>query len=260
MKKTIIILLAAVSCCVAVSCGTGSKALFFTDFNEKGGIPDPKVWTLCEKGPSNWNRKMSGSYDQAYVEDGNLILKAEIIDGEYYTGGIHSKNKKSFRNARVDIRAKFIRTGAGSFPALWMMPQTPVYPSWPSCGEIDIMEQLNNDTIVYQTVHSYYKTEMKNTDPAGHITKEYNPQEYNIYSVTFDNERITFYVNDAETFYYPNLHLEDEAGKKQWPFSTDWYLILNYALGGENSWAGPIDDSALPYMMAVDWIKVTSLK
>ncbi len=237
-----------------------ANILYYTDFDEVDGIPDPSVWTLCQKGSSSWNKRMSGSYDHAYVDDGNLVLKAEIVNGEYKTGGIDSKGKKSFRNARVDIRAKFVKIGRGSFPALWMMPQNPLYTGWPNYGEIDIMEQLSNQTMIHQTLHTHYKNTLGHTEPhPGTTSVQYNVGEYNTFSVSFDDENIIYYVNDVESFRYGNLHLETEAEDQQWPFSTDWYLILNYALGGEDSWAGPIYDADLPFEMRVDWIKVTSL-
>lgn len=43
------------------------------------GNPDPTKWVLCQKAGSDWNDEMSESYDQAYVKDGRLILKAEKL-------------------------------------------------------------------------------------------------------------------------------------------------------------------------------------
>lgn len=239
--------------------GDDSNLIFSTDFDETNGIPDPEVWTLTPKGNSTWNAHMSGSYDQAYVEDGKLILRAEVENGVYKTGGLESVNKKSFRNARIDIRAKFDKTGRGGFPALWLMPQTPIYRGWPDCGEIDIMELLNNEPIIHQTIHSHYKNTLNYTNPMPTKTTGYNVGEYNTYSVEINDEELIFFVNNQKTFSYPNLHLEDEAVKKQWPFSTDFYIILNYALGGAGTWPGPIYDADLPLTMSVDWIKVKSL-
>lgn len=236
-----------------------ANVIFFTDFDEADGIPDPSVWSLCKKGNSTWSRYMSESYDQAYVEDGNLILKAEKVDGEYKAGGVESYNLKSFKNARVEISAKFVKTGGGGFPALWLMPQNPVYNGHPDCGEIDIMELLNNDGYVYQTVHNHYRTTLGNEDPLGFTTTDYKQGEYNIYAVEYTEESIVFKVNDKISLVYPNLHLENEPEMRQWPYNTDFYLILNYALGGPGTWPGPIDDADLPLSMAVDWIKVTDL-
>ena len=239
--------------------GDKEQVIFFTDFDESDGIPDANVWSLCAKGESVWNRNMSGSYDQAYVENGNLVLKAEVVDGAYKTGGVESIDKKSFRNARIDIYAKIDNSAKGGFPALWLMPQTPIYSGWPNGGEIDIMEQLNHDSFVYQTIHNKYKNILGYTDPNPDITKEYNVGEYNTYSVEMTDEELIFFVNDEKTFSYPNLHLADEAEMCQWPFSTDFYLILNFAVGGADTWPGVIDDTQLPATMSIDWIKVTEL-
>lgn len=50
--------------------------IFIDDFNVNG-IPNPDSWVLCQRSTSDWCDEMSESYDQAYVEDGKLILKAE---------------------------------------------------------------------------------------------------------------------------------------------------------------------------------------
>ena len=39
-----------------------------------------------------------------------------------------------------------------------------------------------------------------------------------------------------------------------------FYIILNMGLGGNaDSWAGPIDDTDLPAIMEIDWVKVSKL-
>ena len=54
----------------------------------------------------------------------------------------------------------------------------------------------------------------------------------------------------------------NEEEMKQWPFTKDssFYIILNMGLGGNaDSWAGPIDDTDLPAIMEIDWVKVSKL-
>ncbi|HOA80584.1 MAG TPA: family 16 glycosylhydrolase, partial [Defluviitaleaceae bacterium] len=55
----------------------------------------------------------------------------------------------------MEVNAKLSK-GQGSWPAIWMMPENSIYGSWPYSGEIDIMEHLNFDDFIYQTVHSEY--------------------------------------------------------------------------------------------------------
>ena len=237
-----------------------TKVIFEDDFEQEGSIPDPEKWVLCTAGNSPWDKYMSGSYDQAYVEDGKLVLKAERIDGQYKAGGIQSMNKAWFKHARIEVKARFTKTAQGSWPAIWLMPQHPIYQGWPDCGEVDIMEYLNHDEIVYQTVHSNYTYDLKITDPSNTVSPTFNIGAFNTYGVDLTEEYVIFHVNGVETLRYPNLHLENEAEMMQWPFDADFYLILNVALGGEGTWPGVITDSELPACMEVDWVRVTELE
>ena len=83
--------------------------------------------------------------------------------------------------------------------------------------------------------------------------KSYNADQYNIYAVDFQENSITFYVNDVATMTYENIHLQDEALLMQWPFNTDCYIIFDhhpvknqYNITGETT-------------MLVDWVRVTKL-
>lgn len=239
------------------------NVLFFDDFNNVDGIPDPEKWTLCEKGGSDWCDEMSGSYNQAYVKDGKLILRGEKVDGEYRAGGIEGIGKFDFTFGLVEVKARISSYPDGAFPAIWLMPQKSVYGGWPNGGEIDIMEHIKQDAEIYQTVHTYYTYELGIKDPATNKATVCNYSDWNIYGLEWTEDELTFFVNGQKTFSYKNLKLENEAEMMQWPFTKDasFYIILNMGLGGdrEGSWAGPIDDANLPAVMEIDWVKVSKL-
>jgi beta-glucanase (GH16 family) len=136
------------------------------------------------------------------------------------------------------------------------MPEGPH--NWPSCGEIDIMEQVSHETEFHATIHSHWRNDLGNYEnpPSSFITA-YNVGQFNTYGMEWTPEQITFSVNGNPTLTYPNLHLADEATLQQFPFNKPFYLILNYALGG--AWPGPIYDYELPGSMEVDWVRVTEL-
>lgn len=237
--------------------------IFIDDFNVNG-IPNPNSWVLCQKSTSDWCDEMSESYDQAYVEDGKLILKAEKIGNEYRAGGIESIGKVDFTFGRVEVRARIPRHPDGAFPAIWLMPQksAPLYSSWPNGGEIDIMEHIRQEDVIYQTVHTHYTYDLNIKDPINSTSVTCNYEDWNIYAVEWTEDKITFFVNDQKTFSYENLKLANEEEMKQWPFTKDssFYIILNMGLGGNaDSWAGPIDDTDLPAIMEIDWVKVSKL-
>jgi beta-glucanase (GH16 family) len=80
----------------------------------------------------------------AYLKDGLLVLRAqqESYGGRSYTSSrLKTQGKQNFQYGRVDIRAR-MPEGQGMWPALWMLGKNITDVSWPSCGEIDIMEMV----------------------------------------------------------------------------------------------------------------------
>ena len=234
------------------------EVVFEDNFDGTSAVPDTTKWKVCRRFHPDWARHLSESFDQAYVKDGKLVLVAEKKDGKYLTGGIETRGKFDFTYGKAEARCRFTAMPQGNWSAWWLMPTSD--PMWPEGGEIDIMEHLNGDSIVYQTIHSHFKNNLGRENPKGGYTAPVDPTEWNTYGVEWTPDEIIFTVNGKETFRYPNLKLENEVEMKQWPFNTPFYLILNQSLGGENTWAGPIDDAALPAIMEVDWIRVTRTK
>lgn len=68
----------------------------------------------------------------------------------YACAGIWSRDTFSFRYGKVEVRARFDNV-QGCWPAIWLMPTDGE--TWPRSGEIDLMEHLNQEDAVYQTVH-----------------------------------------------------------------------------------------------------------
>lgn len=238
----------------------GQEVIFEDDFENTTGIPDPEKWVLCEKTSSTWARYLSESYDQAYTKDGSLFLIGEKSGDTYLTGGIETRGKFEFEHGTVLCRARFVEMPMGGHTGIWMMPAPPAL-QWPKSGEIDIMEHLNKEDQVYETVHSWYADDMGHKDdPVAQKVVAVNKDDWNIYGVEWTSEKISYTVNGQVYLEYPNLHLEGEDGDYQWPFNHDFYLILSQSLGGPGTWEGPIDDSELPAVFEIDWIRVTQQK
>ena len=234
----------------------GMEVIFEDDFINDTGIPDTDKWVLCPKNTPTWARYMSESYDQAYTKDGSLYLVGELKDGEYLCGGIETRGKFEFEHGVVQCRARFVEMPMGNHTGIWMMPAPPAL-EWPKSGEIDIMEHLNKEGLIYETVHSWYADDMGHSDdPAVRKTVSVNKDDWNIYGVEWTSDKIIYTVNGQKHLEYPNLHLEGENGDYQWPFNHPFYLILSQSLGGEGTWEGPIDDSELPAVFEIDWIRV----
>lgn len=254
------------SLAVAISAGSCGKSnadtqepewtLVWED-NFDGDTIDSLSWSKIPRGHVDWNNYMS-AYDSLYaVRDGKLVLRgiANYTQKEdtarYLTGGIQTLDKRNFRNGRIEVRAK-LNGAKGAWPAIWLMPQNRKG-DWPDCGEIDIMERLNHDSIAYQTVHSRYTYTLKNTDnPKSGVTGAINPDDYNTYIVELYPDSVVYYINDVHTNTYPRL-ADIPADQNQFPFDQDWFMYIDMQLGG--NWVGAVDPVELPVEMEVDWVK-----
>lgn len=215
---------------------------------------DSEVWSKIPRGTPDWKNYMS-DFDSCYdMQDGNLVLRGIANKPEYnlddtatyLTGAVFTKDKKGFHNGRLEIRARLV--GArGAWPAIWLLPQDG---QWPDGGEIDIMERLNSESIAYQTVHSYYTVQLKQTTPRKGGTGQIDPDGYNVYAVELGADSLRFYINDEHTLTYPRIETDKEG---QYPFDQPYYLLIDMQLGG--SWVGRVYPEDLPAEMWVDWVR-----
>lgn len=233
------------------------QLIWFDEFEKEGTFNDKK-WSYAPRGKVAWNKYMTHTMDYVFQKNGDLVLRMDNakINGDdvpFHSGGIQSMGKFNIRYGKVEVRAKFTQ-GKGSWPAIWMMPE-PSYSlgGWPAGGEIDIMEHVNNENVVHQTIHSSAVTDAEGGSSASQKTA-YKTDDYNTYSIIWKPEYIEFYVNGNLQYTYRKTH---DATNKEWPFSVPFYIILNQAGGA--GWPGAITDSDLPFAMEVDYVRVYNL-
>ncbi len=189
------------------------------------------------------------------VSTGCLVLQAqkENYNGKQYTcTQISSKNKASWLYCRVDVRAK-LSHGQGLWPAIWMMPQARPYGGWPTCGEVDNMENLGNEPrAIHTTIH------FGDTNQA--IGYMYNlpasaksfPDTFHVFTMIWDTGSFAWYI-DSVHYTTMNKWSPDNLVYPK-PFDQPLFLIFDLAVGG---WAGsPDSTTAFPQKMQVDWVRV----
>ena len=217
---------------------------------------DNSNWTF-ETGTGNWgwgnNELQYYQENNTSIIDGNLVIEArkESVDNSNYTSSrIITRDKKSFKYGRVDIRA-VMPEGQGIWPALWMLGSNHFQVGWPTCGEIDIMEMIGGgdgrDNVLRGTAH---------WNQGGHVsygqgyTHESNlSDEYHVYSIIWDDQNISWYFDDI------NFNTMDITSEALSAFHNNFYFIMNVAVGGV--WPGSPDNTTLfPQWMIVDYIRV----
>lgn len=229
------------------------KLVFEDNFEGSDSIPNKEYWSLAKKGTDTWNRYMSESYGQAYQKDGYLYLFGMERDGDYLTGGIESIHKFDFTYGQVKCRARFLRQPQGNHTGIWMMPSPPAQ-KWPKSGEIDIMEHLDDQSKVFETVH-FWNSSTEENDKAD-ISTTIDNDDFNIYGVVWDQKSVSFTVNGKVVLSYANDNPGNEDFSYQYPFTKPFYIILSQSLGGKGTWEGIIKNEELPAIFQIDWIKV----
>jgi len=232
------------------------KLIWEDDF--AGKELDNSKWTLCKSGNADWCKTMSDDPRLLEVKDGVLNLRGIINDKKdntapYLTAGVTSKGKYAFKYGKVQIRARF-KSAHGAWPALWMLGAEG---RCPANGEIDLMEHLNFEDMVHQTVHSEYTEKIDQTDtPKISGTAMITRDDWNTYGCEWDEDKIVFTVNDTPAYTYLRL---PQKGEKQWPFNQPFYFILSMQIGGK--WvnkSGPTNSADYPAGMEVKWVRVYS--
>ena len=253
MKKVLFLLVVSM---MMASCWNQPQWQLVWEENFNGVELDTTVWSMIPRGKPDWQNTMSMDERCYELRDGQLILRGIINEdlqkdsSPYLTGGVWTKNKKSFVRGRVEIRAK-LEGAQGAWPAIWMLPYESEKYAWPEGGEVDIMERLNYDTFVYQTVHSHYTYHLKeDKNPPNGTTASIHPNDFNVYGVDFWPDSLVFHVNGVKTYTYPRIET-DKVG--QFPFDIAQYLLIDMQLGG--TWVGEVDPTGLPVEMSVDWVK-----
>lgn len=237
------------------SCACDPRWVLVWEETFDGEVLDSTVWSRIPRGRADWANTQSLDERCLELKDGILYLKGIVNDDRtkdtaaFLTGGIWSKGKYAFRGGRIEVCAK-LQAAQGAWPAIWMLPFEQ-RAGWPHDGEIDLMERLNYDSIVYQTVHSHYTYDLGIKDyPAHGGIAPIDPDGYNVYGVDIWPDSLVFHVNGVRTFCYPKIRTDEEG---QFPFDVPQYLLIDMQLGGQ--WVGPVDAGDLPVEMQVDWVR-----
>ena len=241
--------------------GAAYKLVWSDEFNTEGRTkPDAAKWQSSLRLTSTWNRFITDSIDVAHVENGSLVLRAIPNTNQaadpvaFLTGAIESQGKFSFMHGKLEARA-ITNPFTGNFPAIWMMPKDQTG-GWPTCGEIDIFEQIDAENRSYHTVHSHWTYDLghRNTPPSSF---SYNADMtiYHTYGLEWNSDTLAWYVDGKLLDRYLR-HPENEA-EGQWPFEKEFYIILNQSVGN-GSWAkNPVTGHT--YETKIDWIRVYQL-
>ncbi len=221
-----------------------------------GQLPDSTKWDF-DIGTGWGNAQLEYDTDRpenvSMDGEGNLkiVAREESYMGSAYTSArITTKNLFEKTYGRFEARMK-LPWGQGLWPAFWMLGNDIDAVSWPTCGEIDIMEFRGQET---SRVHgSLHGPGYSGGNP---VTDHYDLSNarfdlaFHLFAVEWGSDYIEFYVDDSR---YQTVKKEDVPG--DWVYDHPFFMILNVAVGG-NYVGSPNATTVFPQTMLVDYVRV----
>ncbi|MEI8084609.1 MAG: family 16 glycosylhydrolase [Paludibacter sp.] len=246
--------------CLSLTAQTKNYSLVFSDEFD-GSTLDLTKWNIQVGYAANQEKEYyTDGTNNIRVENGNLIISAKkenyVVDRNYSSGRIYSKSKGFLKYGKVEARIN-VPSGAGTWPAFWMMPQSSVYGSWPKSGEIDIMEHIgSNPRMTSHAVHTALKNGSIGNNWFAKVYQDSMENKFHIYGIDWDPDQILFYIDNVLTATLYRNFTDTSTG---WPFNQDFYAILNLAVGG--TMGGNVDDNIFnsPVEMKVDYVHLYQL-
>jgi beta-glucanase (GH16 family) len=181
------------------------------------------------------NSSVSGGFltITAQMKPGAALGPCGMTSSRMLTSGKHSWQYGKFE-ARIAMPV-----GQGTWPAFWMLGNNG---TWPSDGEMDIMEHIDNVSWNAGSLHW----------SGGDATQTLNVSNltgYHTYGMEWDASTIRFYVDST---YYETVNI---SGAAQPAFHQPAFILLNLAIGG--NWPGnPTSTNIMPARMSVDYVRV----
>lgn len=227
---------------------------FYDDFDgPAGSAPDPAKWTY-DLGGGGWGNGELEVYANARANsclDGNSNLvisatrdsKGGYVSSRLKTLGLFAQIGGSWE-ARIKIASQ-----RGVWPAFWLMGRNIITAGWPSCGEVDVLEDFGYNT-VQSSVHA--------PSGAAAVSQSFElpgDGSFHVYRCDFSTEGITFFRDDYEYGHTPSSFCPAPSwvfGPAE-PNNGGMFALLNVAVGGN---AGtPPATTAFPASMTVDYVR-----
>jgi beta-glucanase (GH16 family) len=229
------------------------------EFNGAAGSSvDAAKWTF-DVGGGGWGNHELETYtnntENVFEDgDGHLVIRAIKTGGNTYTSGrLKTLGKFDIQYGKIEARIK-IPAGQGIWPAFWMLGNDIGKAGWPTCGEIDIMENIGKEPgEIHGTIHGPgYSGGNAIGGPFTLPSGARFADDFHVFGIEWLESSIGFFVDRKKYFEVTPGSL---PSGKTWVYQHPFFLLLNVAVGG--SWPGnPDDASTFPKDMLVDWVRV----
>ncbi|MDX9947250.1 MAG: glycoside hydrolase family 16 protein [Bacteroidales bacterium] len=247
MKKLLLLMLVLTAC--GRTAEPGWELAWSDEFNNPG-LPDSANW-VNEVG---FIRNHELQYyterriENTIIDDGHLLIigrKEKYDTAEYTSASLTTEGLHNWRYGRIEARMKLPK-GQGLWPAFWMLGENIREVGWPRCGEIDIMEHINNEDFTYGTLHWHNEKHVSSGTRIPCMV-----DQFHTYMVEWDSDSLRWFLDGTR---FHGVCIKDSVNSTH-EFHLPHYIILNMAIGGD--WPkNPDETTVFPDTVFVDYVRV----
>jgi beta-glucanase (GH16 family) len=227
------------------------------DVGNNGGWGNGESEFYCAAG-SNSSPCSAASPNSFMNGSGSLVIRArKTASGTWTSARMLTQGKFTVQYGRIEARMRLV-AASGLWPAFWMLGSNIGSVGWPSCGEVDIMEWVDNygPSVTSSALHGPGYSGGGNIGvqsgfPNGTRVDDAN---FHIYGVIWSPNQIQFY-RDTTTNITRTITSANIPAGTVWAYNHPFFILLNQAVGG-NWFPGP--DASTPAVndVLVDYVRV----
>lgn len=221
--------------------------------------------------------------EQSTRQNGNLVIRGDFLStptaiaGRNWfqrSGRLTTKGKRSWTFGRIEARIA-MPNAVSTWPAFWMMGDAcddtattdfnapisrfdTMASNWSSCGEIDIMEHRNSETVTFQNLFwdnriglLPWADGLNNQQP--HTATVGDVSQFHLYTIEWDATQIRWFI-DRTTNPTP-VHTVNITASNMEEFRKPFHIIMNLAIAGQFPGTQP-NQANFPLFMTVDYVRV----
>jgi beta-glucanase (GH16 family) len=274
MRRAQLLAAAAVLATATTASAQTWNLVWSDEFNGAAGtFPDTAKWNYDVGNNNGWGNGESEFYCAAGSNSspcssanpnvfmnggGSLVIRARRdAAGTWTSTRMLTRGKFQVQFGRIEARMRLVAAN-GLWPAFWMLGTDIGTVGWPRCGEIDIMEWVNNygPSVTSSALHGPGYSGGGNIGvqsgfPNG--TRVDDPN-YHIYGVLWSPDRIQFYRDNITNITRTITPANIPAGTT-WAYNHPFFLLLNQAVGG-NWFPGPDGSTPAVNDILIDYVRV----